>query len=345
MHRPNLIPACAAASVFMAAVPAAAQHGATAPEGAQVSIVSLDPRFDRLVPRGTRVERIADGFTWVEGPAWDRKEQRLLFTDIPNNVIYAWSERGGVRVFLQPSGYSGAEPFAGPEPGANGLAFDAGGRLLLCQHGDRRIARLEPDGRLVPVADRFDGKRLNSPNDVFVAPSGDLYFTDPPFGLPRQFDDPGQELGFTGVYRLGRDGKLALLSRELTAPNGIALSPSGRTLYVSNADLKNPVWMAFDVARDGRVSNGRVFHDGRAHVAEAAGVPDGMDIDRDGNLFAAGPGAVYVFAPDGTLLGRINFGIAVSNTAWGDDGSTLYITASTGVYRMRLRTRGLGFRG
>lgn len=333
------------AAWLLAAAPLAAQHGVPAPDPAAITIVALDPRFERLVPSGARIERIADGFTWVEGPAWDRRGRRLLFTDIPNNVVYAWSEQHGVRVFLQPSGYSGAERFAGPEPGANGLAFDAKGRLLLCQHGDRRIARLESDGHLVPVADRYEGKRLNSPNDVFVAPTGDLYFTDPPFGLPKQFDDPGQELGFTGVYRLGRDGRLALLSRELTAPNGIALSPSGRTLYVSNADPTNPVWMAFDVAADGSLGHGRVFHDGRPHVAQAAGVPDGMDIDRDGNLFAAGPGAVFVFAPDGTLLGRINFGIAVSNTAWGDDGSTLYITASTGVYRMKLRTRGLGFTG
>jgi gluconolactonase len=336
------LPFITAASLAVA-MPAEAQHGVTAPEPEQIGIASLDPRFERLVPKGTTIERIATGFTWVEGPAWDARNRQLLFTDIPKNVVYAWSETQGVRVFLQPSGYSGAEPFAGPEPGANGLAFDPRGRLLLCQHGDRRIARLEPDGRLVPVADRYEGKRLNSPNDVFVAPSGDLYFTDPPFGLPRQFADPGQELGFTGVYRLGRDGHLALLSRDLTAPNGIALSPSGRTLYVSNADLKNPVWMAFDLGPDGSVGKGRVFHDGRADVAAAAGVPDGMDIDRDGNLFAAGPGAVFVFAPDGTLLGRINFGIAVSNTAWGDDGSTLYITASTGVYRMKLGTRGLGF--
>ena len=327
------------------AAPVAAQHGVPAPDPAQIAIVSLDPRFERLVPKNTTIERIADGFTWVEGPTWDRRHRRLLFTDIPNNVVYAWSEVGGVRVFLRPSGYSGSEPFPGPEPGANGLAFDLRGRLLLCQHGDRRIARLEPDGRLVAVADRYEGKRLNSPNDIFVSPAGDLYFTDPPFGLPRQFDDPGQELGFTGVYRLSRDGTLSLLSRELTAPNGIALSPSGRTLYVSNADLANPVWMAFDVSADGRVGKGRVFHDGRADVAAAAGVPDGMDIDREGNLFAAGPGAVFVFAPDGTLLGRINFGIAVSNTAWGDDGSTLYVTASTGVYRMKLRTGGLGFQG
>jgi gluconolactonase len=193
------------------------------------------------------------------------------------------------------------------------------------------------------VVDRYDGKRLNSPNDVIVAANGDLYFTDPPLGLPRQFDDPGQELGFSGVYRLDRAGKLTLLTRELSAPNGVAVSPSGRTLYVSNADPRNPVWMMYALGKDGRLSKGRIFQDARAWVAESPGVPDGMDIDRDGNLFAAGPGAVYVFAPDGRLLGTVRFGIAVSNTAWGDDGSTLYVTASTGVYRMRLPTRGLGF--
>jgi gluconolactonase len=195
----------------------------------------------------------------------------------------------------------------------------------------------------VSVADRFDGRRLNSPNDLVVAPNGDLLFTDPPFGLPGQHADPDRELSFSGVYRIGRGGRVALVSGDLTAPNGLALSPSGRTLYVSNADPANPGWTAFDLAPDGTAGNPRVFHDGRAYASAAAGAPDGMDIDQEGNLFAAGPGAVYVFAPDGSLLGRIDFGIAVSNTAWGDDGSTLYITASTGVYRVKLRTRGLGF--
>jgi gluconolactonase len=207
------------------------------------------------------------------------------------------------------------------------------------------VARLEPDGRLVSVADRFDGRRLNSPNDLVVAPNGDLLFTDPPFGLPGQFGDPDRELSFSGVYRIGRGGRVALVSRDLAAPNGLALSPSGRTLYVSNADPANPGWVAFDLAPDGTARNPRVFHDGRAYASAAAGAPDGMDIDQEGNLFAAGPGAVYVFAPDGSLLGRIDFGIAVSNTVWGDDGSTLYITASTGVYRVKLRTRGVGFDG
>lgn len=329
------------AFVLAGAVPATAQHGAPAPEGRDVKIVSLDPRFDRLVPPGTSVERVAQGLTWVEGPAWDRRRNQLLFTDIPNNVVYAWDPTAGLREFLKPSGYTGSAPFpAGAEPGANGLAFDIDGRLLLCQHGDRRIARLMPDGRLETVVERYEGKRLNSPNDVIVAPNGDLFFTDPPFGLPKQFEDPGRELGFNGVYRLARNGSLTLLTRELSAPNGLALSPSGRTLYVSNADTQRPVWMAYDLMADGSVASSRVLYDGRALVAQAAGVPDGMDIDVQGNLFAAAPGAVLVIAPDGTLLGRMDFGIAVSNTAWGEDGSVLYITASTAVYRVRLATTG-----
>lgn len=335
-------PVLLSAFVLAGTGPAMAQHGAPAPEGRDVKIVSLDPRFDRLVPPGTAVERVVHGLTWVEGPAWDRRRNQLLFTDIPNNVVYVWDATAGLREFLKPSGYTGSAPFpAGAEPGANGLAFDIEGRLLLCQHGDRRIARLMPDGRLETVVERYQGKRLNSPNDVIVAPNGDLYFTDPPFGLPKQFEDPGRELGFNGVYRLARNGSLTLLTRELSAPNGLALSPSGRTLYVSNADTERPVWMAYDLKADGSVASSRVLYDGRALVSQAAGVPDGMDIDVQGNLFAAAPGAVLVIAPDGTLLGRMDFGIAVSNTAWGEDGSVLYITASTAVYRVRLTTKGL----
>lgn len=335
-------PVLLSAFVLAGTGPAMAQHGAPAPAGRDVKIVSLDPRFDRLVPPGTAVERVVLGLTWVEGPAWDRRRNQLLFTDIPNNVVYAWDPAAGLREFLKPSGYSGSAPFpAGAEPGANGLAFDPDGRLLLCQHGDRRIARLTPDGRLETVVERYQGKRLNSPNDVIVAPNGDLFFTDPPFGLPKQFEDPGRELGFNGVYRLARNGSLTLLTRELSAPNGLALSPSGRTLYVSNADTERPVWMAYDLNADGSVASSRVLYDGRALVAQAAGVPDGMDIDVQGNLFAAAPGAVLVIAPDGTLLGRMDFGIAVSNTAWGEDGSVLYITASTAVYRVQLTTKGL----
>jgi gluconolactonase len=214
---------------------------------------------------------------------------------------------------------------------------------VLCEHGDRRIARLEADGRKTTLADRYEGRRLNSPNDLVFKTNGDLYFTDPPFGLPKAFDDPRKELDFSGVYRLSTRGKLTLLTRDIKAPNGIAFSPDERTLYVSNADPSKAVWMAFDVRDDGTIANGRVFFDATAWTKTKRGVPDGMKVDREGNIFGAGPSGIHVFAPDGTHLGSIETGVATSNAAWGNDGSVLYITASTAVYRVVLTTKGVAF--
>lgn len=309
------------------------QRAAPAP----ASIVRLDPRFDRLVPPDAAVETIASGFTWVEGPAWHPRDGHLVFSDIPANAVHRWREGRGVDLLLKPSGYSGRHPFAGREPGANGLAFDAEGRLLLCEHGDRRISRLEGDGRRTTLADRYQGKRLNSPNDLLVAANGDVYFTDPPFGLPGTFDDPGKELAFSGVYRLTPNGQLTLLTDALRAPNGLALSPDARTLYVSNADRSHAVWMAFAIQADGTLGPGRVLRDETARIATRPGAPDGMKVDADGHLFAAGPGGVYVMTPDGALLGMIDLGVATSNVAFGGrDRSALFITAGTSVYRVRL---------
>ena len=248
-----------------------------------------------------------------------------------------------MRLYLQPSGYTGAAPFTGREPGSNGLAFDAQGRLVLAEHGDRRIARLEPDGRKTTLADRYEGKRLNSPNDLVFASNGDLYFTDPPFGLPRAFDDPEKELPWSGVFRLSAGGQLTLLIRELRAPNGIALSPDERTLYVSNADPARPVWMAYALKPDGTLAPGRVFFDATPWTARGKGLPDGLKVDREGNLFATGPGGIHVFAPDGTHLGSIEMAVPTGNVAWGGDGSVLFVTADTAIYRIALRTRGAGF--
>jgi gluconolactonase len=306
-------------------------------------IVRLDARFDRLVPRDAVLEKVAGGFTWVEGPAWSRKGGYLLFSDIPSNSVFRRQEGAGVSLFLKPSGYTGEAVFEGREPGSNGLTFDPEGRLVLCEHGDRRITRLEADGRKTTLADRYEGRRLNSPNDLVFKTNGDLYFTDPPFGLPKAFDDPAKELDFSGVYRLSTGGHLTLLSRDIKAPNGIAFSPDEKTLYVSNADPNAAVWMAYDVRDDGTLANGRAFFDATAWTKTKKGVPDGMKIDKDGNLFAAGPGGIHVFSPDGTHLGSIEMGVATSNAAWGDDGSVLYITASTAIYRIRLATKGVGF--
>ncbi len=311
------------------------------PMGTYGKIVRLDPRLDRLLPQDAAVGKVADGFAWVEGPVWNRREGCLLFSDIPNNSVFKWQEGQGVTLFLKPSGYTGAAPFAGREPGSNGLTFDSQGRLVLCEHGDRRITRLEADGKKTVLADRYQGKRLNSPNDLVFKSNGDLYFTDPPFGLPKTFDDPGKELDFSGVYRLTPRGELTLLTKELRAPNGIAFSPSEKTLYISNAEPNRAIWMAYDVEDDGTIANGRVFFQVPAWSKTRKGGPDGMKVDREGNIFAAGPGGLYIIAPDGALLGNIDLGVATGNCAWGNDGSFLYIAASTAIYRLRLHTRGM----
>lgn len=302
----------------------------------------LDPRFDALIPPGTEIERIVQGQTWTEGPLWDPVRGALLFSDVPRNAVFAWVPGRGVQRFLDRSGYTGPGPFTGAEPGSNGLAWDRQGRLLLCQHGDRRIIRLEPDGRRTVLADRFQGRRLNSPNDLVIGPNGDLYFTDPPFGLPGSFEDPGKEVPFQGVYRVGGDGVVQALVTELDAPNGLAFSPDGRTLYVSNAVHRRPVWIAYPVLPDGSLGPGREFADARAWVSPDEGVPDGLKVDERGNLFAAGPGGVHVIAPDGTRLGRIVTGVKTGNVAWGEDGRTLFIAANHEVLRIRTRTRGAG---
>lgn len=304
-------------------------------------IIRFDSRFDQLVPPDAVVEKIADGFAWVEGPVWNRKEGYLLFSDVPNNSIFKWRPREDASVFLRTTGYSGSKPFQGREPGSNGLAFDPQGRLVFCQHGDRSISRLEKDGTRTTLVDRYQGKRINSPNDVVFRSNGDMYFTDPPFGLPKSYDDPSRELDFCGVYRLSKDGKLTLLITEALAPNGIAFSPDERTLYIS--DSKRTLWLAFDVREDGSLSKSRVLFDGAEVGKGKAGVADGLKVDEHGNIFGAAPGGLYVIAPDGALLGRFDFGTATGNCAWGEDGSTLFIASNTAIYRIRLNTRGAGW--
>jgi gluconolactonase len=306
-------------------------------------ITRLDPRFDNLVPAGALLEKLVDDHGWTEGPAWVSAGGYLLFSDVAKNAIYRWKEGQGESVVLQPSGYTGRAPFAGAEPGSNGIAVDPEGRLVFCQHGDRRIVRRELDGRLTVLVERYQGKRINSPNDLVLRSNGDLYFTDPPFGLPNSYRDPAKELPFQGVYRLGRDGRLTLLTSELSGPNGIAFSPDERTLYVSNADAKRLLWMAYPVKSDGTLGPGRVFYDGTTTFAGRRGTADGMKVDTKGNIFGVGPGGVYVFAPDATLLGWFDFGGNVGNVAWGEDGSTLFIAANAAVYRVRLSTVGAGF--
>ncbi|HWE39984.1 MAG TPA: SMP-30/gluconolactonase/LRE family protein [Isosphaeraceae bacterium] len=329
--------------------PARGQEATKKPYPTFGSIERKDAKLDALIPKDAKIEKLAEGFDWSEGPVWLRDRGNnspagaLLFSDVPKNTVYIWRESQGVREYLKPSGYTGKVPRGG-EPGSNGLVIDDFGRLVLCQHGDRRVARLADNNTFVTLADRYDGKRLNSPNDATYNAKGDLYFTDPPYGLLKLNDDPAKELPFNGVYRLDREGKLTLLTREMTFPNGIAFSPDEKTLYVANSDPKKAIWMAFPVKDDGTIGTGRVFADVTKLVeAGKKGLPDGMKVDRAGNLFATGPGGVLVFAPDGTHLGTLDTGEATANCNFGGDGSDLYITADMYIGRVKTTTKGKGF--
>ena len=310
-------------------------------------IVSLDAKFDKLVAKDAKVETIARGFIWTEGVAWNKDGKFLVFSDIPNNVVHKWQEGKGISEFVKPSGYTGKMPRGGKpgdEPGSNGLLFDAEGRLTLCEHGDRRVSRIGKDGKKTTLADMYMGKKLNSPNDLVYHSNGDLYFTDPPYGLPKNYDDPTRELDFCGVYLRKKGGELILLTKEMSRPNGIALSPDEKTLYVANSDFATPVWMSFPVKADGTLGKGKVFVDGMKWVKEKRpGLPDGMKIDAAGNIWATGPGGVYVFAPDGTVLGQIDTGTNTANVCFGDDGSTLYVAANHDICRVKTMTKGKGF--
>jgi gluconolactonase len=302
-------------------------------------LVRADPRFDGIVRKDAKLEKLADGFRLAEGPVWNTRGGYLLFSDMPANAIYKWSSSTGIELYLKPSGYSGTEPLAGGNPGSNGLAFDATGRLIICEHGDRRVTRLEADGSRTILADRYRGRRFNSPNDLAFGPKGDLYFTDPPYGLPKDFDDPARELPFSGVYRLSANGEVTLLTQELAGPNGIAFSPSGRHVYISDTSGDEPGWVTYDVNDDGTLTNGRRFLTTPSWAKGISGARDGVKVDRSGNIFATGPGGVHVFAPDGVHLGSIEVQDA-TNLAWGDDGSMLYITSASTLYRIRTLTAG-----
>lgn len=308
----------------------------------------LDPAFDTLVPADAKLEIIAEGFDWSEGPLWIPADGGfLIFADIPPNKLHRWDAKHGLQDYLFPAGYTGPS-LRGGEQGTNGSILDANGLLVLCQHGDRRLARMlapldKPQPKFQTVAGKYDGKRFNSPNDATLHSSGAIYFTDPPYGLEKNMDDPAKELDFQGVYRVTPDGVVTLLTKELERPNGIAFSPDEKTLYVASSHGPQPFIMAYPMLDDGTIGAGKVFFDCTELAKPREGGHDGLEVDEHGNLFATGPGGVLVLSPEGKHLGTLKTGQATSNVAFGEDGKTLFITADMYVLRIPLSTKGKGF--
>ncbi|MBW4632627.1 MAG: SMP-30/gluconolactonase/LRE family protein [Iphinoe sp. HA4291-MV1] len=302
-------------------------------------IVRRDLALDTIVPKNAKIEKLASGFQFTEGPVWVSDGGYLLFSDPNANTIYRWSPDGQVSVFRTKSGYSGVDIGEYKQPGSNGLTLDKEGRLTINEHGNRRVTRLEKNGVLTVLTDRYEGKRLNSPNDLVYKSDGALYFTDPPFGLPKVFDDSRKELPYSGVFRLF-NGKIQLVSKDLKGPNGLAFSPNEKYLYVGNWDEKNKVVMRYEVNSDGLLSNGKVFYDMTKAPGEDA--IDGIKVDQQGNVYVSGPGGIWILSPTGKHLGTIIGPEHPHNLAWGDeDGRTLYMTAQTGLYRIRLNIPGI----
>ncbi|HEY7308040.1 MAG TPA: SMP-30/gluconolactonase/LRE family protein [Gemmataceae bacterium] len=351
MKRFLLLPVFALLGLALAAPSATRGDDAKTPKTLG-KIERLDAAFDNLIGPDAKLEVLAEGHVWTEGPVWvPRDGGFLLFSDIPRNRVYKWQQGKGESIFLEPSGGTGKDASLLKEPGSNGLLLDPAGRLVLMEHGDRRVSRLDSwDGKgKTTLADRYKGKRLNSPNDGAFKSNGDLYFTDPPYGRglkePKGGDEfPGRDLDFCGVYRLSKDGELTLLTKEMSKPNGIAFSPDEKTLYVANSDPAKPIWMAFPVKDDGTLGAGKVFFDASKLAGkDRPGLPDGMKVDAKGNLFATGPGGVLVLTPEGKHLGTIATGVKTANCNWGEDGSVLYVTADTMLTRIKTKTKGKVF--
>jgi gluconolactonase len=299
------------------------------------SIVRLDPAFDSLLPKDAVIEKVAGGFQFTEAPLW-RPESVVWFSDVTGNVVRSVTPAGQVTVLIQKAGGETNAP-PGSFIGPNGMIADKDGYVLLCQHTNRRIVRVAKDLTTTPYLEKFEGKRFNSPNDLVYRSDGQLYFTDPPYGLLKQDDDPAKELKFNGVFRYS-NGKLTAEIKDMSRPNGLALSPDGKVLYVANSDEKKRIWMRYDVAPDGSVSNGKLFGDVTAE--KEAGLPDGFKVDSQGNIWTSGPAGIWVFSPDGKHLGTLKTPEVPSNCNWGDDGKTLYITAVTSIYRIKTAVMG-----
>jgi gluconolactonase len=305
------------------------------------SINRIDAGLDALLAKDAKIEVLATGFDWSEGPAWVKNGQYLVFSDVPQNTIYRWNAKDGVSVFLKPSGYTGRGYYS-KEPGSNGLIINKKNQLVACEHGDRRISvmPLEGGGKRT-LSDHCEGKRFNSPNDLVEHSSGAYFFTDPPYGLPQYDTDPSRETSVFGVYKITPDGKTTLIIKDLTRPNGVTLSPDESILYVAQSDPDRAFIMAYPLSKEGTIGQGSIFFDTTPMVKKGlVGLPDGLKTDLKGNVWTTGSGGVLVITPQGKHLGTISTGEATANCAWGDDGSTLYITADMYLCRIKTLTKG-----
>ncbi len=306
------------------------------------SIERLSPELDRILAPGALPEILAEGFEWSEGPLWLTEQEKLIFSDIPNNSIFEWSEKEGLKLYLKPSGYT-ATLSRGGETGSNGLLLDEAGQLVLCQHGDRRMARMKapldaPAANFETIAGTWKGMRFNSPNDAVFSSNGNLYITDPAYGMELRYEDPRREMDFTGVFQITPGGEVSLRIKHLTAPNGIGLSPDESKLYVANSGgSTGSIWMEYEVEEDGSLQNEKLFCDARAASDTLKGAPDGLVVRKDGIIFATGPGGVWVLTPGGEHLGIIKTGQATSNCTLDAKNRYLYMTADMYLMRIRLR--------
>ena len=301
------------------------------------AVERLDPGLDALIDPSAVVERAATGFKFLEAPLWLRARKVLWFSDVVGNVVYQLAPDGKVTEVLNPGGYDGNSLPAGGFIGPNGMAVGPNNTVTLVQHGNRRVVSIGPDTKVTVLVDRFEGKRLNSPNDVVYAPDGSFYFTDPPYGLPKRNDDPEKDLKFNGIFRFYK-GKLQALIQDIPTPNGIAFSPDFKILYLTNSAGARKQWMAYDVTADGGLVNGRVFADASANTER--GAMDSMDTDAAGNLWATGPGGIWIISPSGKHLGTIHVAEPAASVAFGDDGHTAYIAATTSLYKIRVKASG-----
>jgi gluconolactonase len=306
------------------------------------SIERLDAALDAIISSKAEAEIIAEGFEWSEGPLWIEKQNMLLFSDVPTNTVYKWTEENGKEVYLKPSGFTGTESKS-KEPGSNGLTLDNNGQLVLCQHGNRQVARMDaalekPEAKFITLAGLFNGKRLSSPNDAVYNSKGELFFTDPPYGLVMQNDnDPEKEIPFNGVYEVTTGGTVLLLADSISRPNGIAFFPGETKLLVASSDPGKPNWYLIDISPADKIAPPKLFYSAAGYDKGAKGLPDGLKIDSKGNVFATGPGGIWIFNSEAKLLGKIKLDEATSNVALSEDEKTLYVTNDMQVLRIKMR--------